>query len=377
MKISLPLSSFGKSVKVAAKISVEKSPSPILSNLRLTATPGSLVITATDLTTDLTITLPAEVEEPGRVVVPAKQLSDWLEKVSGGETVKATLKEYKLKLTCGRSTLTLSTIPPADFPDVDCITVFDIASVPKDEFFESIERTIHAVASDPNLIMSNLCLNFTNPERLEVVGCDGVRIAKYTLPCEIKKPISYILNEKSCRLLLEALKIETGTLSLRGCGNKFLVTGSQTQLAILRSEGEYVDYKQIIDNLVEKSHLTVDAEELKQSAKIVAVSSSDDNRFVDLTSSANLLNIRTSSRIVANSISESDSNVEITDSEGTIAITLNSTYLLESLSAIKSLSVYASICQLGTAPMFLLLEKVDGSVSEKIRCILAPYAVPE
>jgi len=372
MKISLPLQSFSKSVRVASKISNEKSPSPILSNLRLVAAGDTLTITATNLSTDLTITIPAEIEDAGRVVVPAKQLSDWLEKVSG-ETVKAAIKDSKLKLSCGRSTLTLSTIPPEEFPDVDCLSVFDLTVISKDEFSEAIERTIHAISTDINLVTSNLCFKFLDSEHLEIIGCDGIRLAIYNVTCSIQKPISYILNKDACRYILEAIKLETGNLTLRGCGNKFLVSGQTIQLATLRTEGEYINYNQILDNLVEKTHFTIDTTEFKRSVNIVAVASSDNNEFIDLVTSQSLLNICTSKRVIANSIGDSETDTEITDQEGFLVITLNSNYLLESINAIKSPTIRISTCLLGEAPMFMLTEQEYG----KIRCLLAPYAVPE
>lgn len=374
MKISTSLDSFSKFSKLLAKVANEKSPSPILANARITASPSNQIsITATDLITDVTATLSAEVTDPGRVIVPAKQLSDWLDKVTG-DTVKAELKDAKFKLTCGRSTLTLPTVPPDDFPDVDCLTTFDLAQTDKSTFSNAITKTIFAVADDLNRIVSNLCLNFTETS-IEVVAADGVRIAKYRIPIDVSNPRleSYMLTEKSCKLIVEALKLSEGPISLMGCGNKLVVSGESLQIATLRVEGQYINYDQIFSDLLPVSFLTTDTLSLKRAAQIVSATASDDNKYIDLLSvGGNTLRLQTSRRVYAQTFGEGETEIDAVVDKGVLDMAINSDFFLDAVSSIDSPSIALRGFEFGNGIMLAVTEPDDVDLRKNVH-IIAPF----
>ena len=61
-----------------------KSPMPLLSCLLLEADKGALRVTGTDLEITTAVTVPCEVESPGRVAVPGRHFHEVVRKIARG-----------------------------------------------------------------------------------------------------------------------------------------------------------------------------------------------------------------------------------------------------------------------------------------------------
>ena len=92
---------------------------PILANLLLSAEPGKLSITATDLEVELVAQRRDQVGADGRLTVPGRKLLDICRSLPEGVTLTFTQDGDKLTVKAGKSRFVLATLPAADFPVID------------------------------------------------------------------------------------------------------------------------------------------------------------------------------------------------------------------------------------------------------------------
>ena len=94
---------------------------PILSNILIAAeASGVLTLKATDLDMEAIETIPAKVDTPGAVTVPAHTLHDIVRKLPDGAEIHIERlgPEGRLKVRAGRASFELSILPADEFPDM-------------------------------------------------------------------------------------------------------------------------------------------------------------------------------------------------------------------------------------------------------------------
>src|SRR3989338_10114546 len=84
-----------KVVSCTSKATANKAIQPILNNLLLSCTNGSLVVSATDLDLAIECKLPAEVSKPGKVTLPAKKFDEIVSKIPG-ENINLSIDKNQL-----------------------------------------------------------------------------------------------------------------------------------------------------------------------------------------------------------------------------------------------------------------------------------------
>jgi DNA polymerase-3 subunit beta len=117
MKFSIPTKDFAKAAREASSLCGKNPVIPIHGCVLIEAKGEQLTISATTLDTTLRLDLAAQVDEGGALAVNAGVLAQFLAAAKGATTI-AVLAGTSLKLSSGRSRITISTLPPEDFPDV-------------------------------------------------------------------------------------------------------------------------------------------------------------------------------------------------------------------------------------------------------------------
>ena len=107
-----------KVVSCTSKATANKAIQPILNNLLLSCTNGSLVVSATDLDLAIECKLPAEVSKPGKVTLPAKKFDEIVSKIPG-ENINLSIDKNQLtKIISDRSKFQINGTSPDEFPEI-------------------------------------------------------------------------------------------------------------------------------------------------------------------------------------------------------------------------------------------------------------------
>jgi len=93
---------------------------PILGNLLLQVTEGSLLLTGTDLEMEMVAKVAlSQPHEVGATTVPARKFFDICRGLPDGAEISVALDGDRMLVRSGRSRFSLSTLPATDFPNLD------------------------------------------------------------------------------------------------------------------------------------------------------------------------------------------------------------------------------------------------------------------
>ena len=162
---------------------------PILGNLLLQVTEGSLLLTGTDLEMEMvvkiTLFLP---HEPGTTTVPARKFFDIWRSLPERAEISVILEANRIMVRSGRSRFSLSTLPAVDFPNLDDWCSEVDFSLPQSTLKRLIEATQFSMAHQDVRYYLNGMLFETNAAELRTVATDGHRLALCSMP--IDQPLS-------------------------------------------------------------------------------------------------------------------------------------------------------------------------------------------
>lgn len=150
---------------------------PVHSGVRLTAADDQLVLEATnDGDQWVATSLAVAMNEPGRIVVPAKVLDAFLGKVHGAAELKL-LGDDQLTISCGASSLDLMTIDGAQWPLFEEVEGEEFEFTP--ELWAGVGRVVYAQGRTEDKSPSRHAVHFDHGA---VAATSGGRLAACEIP---------------------------------------------------------------------------------------------------------------------------------------------------------------------------------------------------
>lgn len=162
---------------------------PILGNLLLQVADGTLSLTGTDLEMEMVarVTL-SQPHEPGATTVPARKFFDICRGLPEGAEIAVQLEGDRMLVRSGRSRFSLSTLPAADFPNLDDWQSEVEFTLPQATMKRLIEATQFSMAHQDVRYYLNGMLFETEGSELRTVATDGHRLAVCSMPLEASLP---------------------------------------------------------------------------------------------------------------------------------------------------------------------------------------------
>lgn len=117
MKSSFVLQNITSKLSFVSKVSSGRNDMPILTSILIEAVSGNIKISATDLETGVVITIPANTEEEGKVLVPARVFIELIGNISE-EKVTLETEADKLNIKTDKIKTSIQTLPSDDFPKI-------------------------------------------------------------------------------------------------------------------------------------------------------------------------------------------------------------------------------------------------------------------
>ncbi|MCW6556242.1 DNA polymerase III subunit beta [Yersinia ruckeri] len=305
---------------------------PILGNLLLQVTEGSLLLTGTDLEMEMVarVTL-SHPHEQGATTVPARKFFDIWRGLPEGAEITVALDGDRLLVRSGRSRFSLSTLPAADFPNLDDWQSEVEFMLPQATLKRLIESTQFSMAHQDVRYYLNGMLFETEGEELRTVATDGHRLAVCSMPIGQSLPShSVIVPRKGVMELVRLLdggdtllRLQIGSNNIRAHVGDFIFTSKLV-------DGRFPDYRRVLPKNPDKT-LEAGCDLLKQAFARAAILSNEKFRGVRLYVSHNQL------KITANNPEQEEAE-EILDVsyEGTeMEIGFNVSYVLDVLNTLK------------------------------------------
>lgn len=323
---------------------------PILGNVLIQVEGKRCTISATDLELSIVTSFEANIENEGRITVPAKAILNFAQYNSDDEVLLETHEGTQLKLTSAHAKTVISGEAASEYPTISRIekeTSFTLEAQPLLEALHMV--TFASAKTTLRPVLSGVYIH-TDKDNLVLVATDSYRLSEYKLPINGEAAdISCIIPTKVLEELKSILgsykgekKVEGGddvapetdvaTINIVLSHQQIEVTVGHTQLLSRLIDGKFPNYKQIIPS-DKKTKIAVSTKELSTITKRMHYFAKETNNNLTFTAhkSDNTVHIATPHTQAGRD--EATLDIELSGEDNKIAI--SSSYLLDFLGHIN------------------------------------------
>lgn len=333
MKFKLGKDILAKPLQIVTGVVERKQTLPVLSNVLVVTNENGIVITGTDMEVEMVCNVPAEIEIPGEITIPARKLNDIWKNLSANRNVSFTLKDQRIELRSEQSRFTLGTLPASDFPVIENIGEVSRVTLKQKELRWLIEQTSFAMAQqDVRYYLLGLLIELA-PEAIRCVATDGHRLAMAELQQEtlMEEKYQMIVPRKAVNELLKLLDSSDSDVVLEFGTNHIRTQLDEIRFTSKLIDGKYPDYRRAIPEHT-TIDLVLDKQEIRQALQRAAVLSNDKLKGVKLHIQENLLTVQAHNP----EQEEAEDKITIKYDGSPISVGFNVNYLLDAINAIPS-----------------------------------------
>jgi DNA polymerase-3 subunit beta len=384
MKISCLQENLAKGLATVGRAVATRSTLPVLSNILLESDEGRLRLAATNLEIGVNCWIGARVEQEGRITVPARLLTEFVNSLPPGQ-IDMDLNErtQTLNLKCARYEANIKGIDASEFPDVPTATsvsdsvgnqVLTRLHLEAESFRRMIDQAAFAAATDESRpILTGVLAQF-HQGGLTLAAADGFRlaVASADVGADLDAITSVIIP---ARALAELSRIsgdqqEPIELIITPQRNQILFHLSSTDLVSQLIDGNFPDYNQIVP----KSRTTrtvVATQDLLKAVKVAFLFARDAANIIRFSMIPGS-ELTPGQMIVTGTSAEFGDNVSEVDAaiEGNeIEIAFNARYMIDALSVMGTAEVAV---ETSTASSPGVLRPVSG---DNFLCVIMPMHI--
>jgi DNA polymerase III subunit beta len=265
MRIVCAKEELAEKLQVAGRGVSTRTSVQILAGIMLRAAGGRLYLSATDMEISLRVSLDAQVEEEGAVVVPGRLLVDIVRLLPAGEvTLESRLDEGTIRLTCGAASYSLHTYGPEDFPRLPEIEPDTAFTVDREAFLDTVARVSRSASRDEaRPVLTGVLVRFEGG-KVVMAATDSYRLSvkETELDQGPKQELEAIVP---ARALAELSRIgqtaESATLDVGVQENQIVFGVDGVWLTARRIDGQFPNYRQLLPEQFE-AEVQVPREEL-------------------------------------------------------------------------------------------------------------------
>lgn len=230
---------------------------PVLENIQFQLQDGMLTITASDLSTTVSTTIPVEAKRNGTALAPATKLLNMLRVLPKQHITISVDKSFRLKLITQEGVYELSGYDPTQFPAPITLADPQYYSIPVSILLRGIQRTLWATGNDSlRPIMHGVCFEL-NTTDLTMVATDAHRLARYTnTTIANSKPTSFVVDRKPLDILSRLLCIASGDVHIHINSTNARFTFGSTVLTCRFIDGKFPNWRSVVPAAPDK-HITV------------------------------------------------------------------------------------------------------------------------
>jgi DNA polymerase-3 subunit beta len=236
----------------------------ILAGVLLRATEGELSLAATDMEISLRVSLEAQVEDQGSVVVPGRLLVDIVKLLPPGEvTITHRAEEGIVEVLCGPASYRLHTYAAEDFPRLPEIDDAAVFTVDQDAFVDTVGRVSRSASRDESRpVLTGVLVRFEG-EKLVMAATDSYRLSvkETTLSGGPGQELEAIVPARALGELARVAQGEERSLQVGVQENQIVFGTDGVWLTARRIDGQFPNYKQLLPETFE-AEVTIPREEL-------------------------------------------------------------------------------------------------------------------
>ena len=364
MKFSLNRELLLKPLLLVSGAVERKSTLPILGNILMDVSGQSLTLTATDL--ELEMVAYSEVDnhgEDGKLTVPARKLLDICKSLPEDSVLTFETDGETIKISTGRSKYSLSTLPAADFPNIEEWKGDVEFNLLKSDLLRLIESTHFSMANqDVRYYLNGMSLETDNNE-IRSVATDGHRLAicKISIDSLALPTRQVIVPRKGILEIIRLLDPVDEEIQVFLGSNHIRIIDKEFSFTSKLVDGRFPDYRRVLPRNGDKV-LETNKDELRQVLSRASILSNEKFKGVRLNFSEAEL------KITANNPEQEQAEevIEIAFPYEAVEIGFNVSYILDVLNAIKDVNVKFTLADANSSVV------LEGSESGEAIYVVMP-----
>lgn len=336
MELTVAKADLQKELQLCQGVVEKRSTIPILSNVLLRATGGTLEIAATDLDVTLESRCAANVADEGAVTVEARRFFDIVRSLPDDE-VKLTLQEnYSVQIESGSAKFRLLGLPAEDYPTLPKVDVSKSYAIELDDLKTMVGKVVFAITHEETRFQLNGALLKVLGDKMEMVATDGHRMALVNVSQgggskRGKEELTILVPRKALHELMRFEAGEDGKVRFGTSENHLFFEAGERRLMARMIDVNFPNYMDVIARDNDRKVL-VDRERLLSTIRRISLVANERTRAVRFDFAPGKLTV-------------SSTNPELGDARETVPIEyagqpfyvgLNAAYVTDFLSAVDT-----------------------------------------
>jgi DNA polymerase-3 subunit beta len=275
VKFQVNKDAFNEAVSFVVRVLPQRIPMPILNGILIEADANALRLSVFDYEVSAQVEIVAKVENPGRVLVSGRLLSEITNKLPNAP-IDVNLEGNKVQVSCGASTFALLTMPVEEYPNLPEIPETTI-TVSGEDFSKAIHQIVPAVAKNDHVMTLNGILFEVMSKSISLLGTDRHRMAVKEVAWTGKDDLVGYVSVVPNRTLSEVAKTfghtSDLTIAINKDENRSLVAfkaGNRTVTSLL-IKGRYPDVKEHLPSEEIPAYAVVNTQDLIDSVRRVSL----------------------------------------------------------------------------------------------------------
>lgn len=345
----------------------------ITTNVLIQSTQGGLLIKATDLETGFEGIFPASIEAKGQIAINGRKLYEIVREFPDDQIQFAEMENHWIKIGNDNVEFNLVGMNPEDFPEIPKIEDGPFLEMDMHVFHQMIDKSIFigGAADDRRAHITGIYLEtlYTEAGHLfRMVSTDGSRLSKVDHPFDSDPFIpvgnGVLVPKKGLSEVVKFLEQE-GTVRIGLKDNNFVVKKESETIIIRMLEGDFPEYKDIIQKGDHPNEIKLDRQLFLMMLKRMSILSSDDYRSVIFTFADDSLNITSTNP----EIGESKETMNIAFTGEKIEVAFNPKFFIETLNVIDEESAVLYIEDSEKPCM------IQGQSSDRFLTVIMPMRI--
>jgi DNA polymerase-3 subunit beta len=367
MKFRVPQAEFAASLDRVLQAVPQKTTMPVLGHLLLEAERETVRLTATDLDLTISTAVRATVEREGKITLPAKRFAEIVRQLDPSSDVEIDIQRGNALIVGGRANFRIVGMNAEEFPRIPDMAFKKGLSLPEEILKKAIQRSVFCVSRDETRRALTGVLWEVTGSSLAMVGTDGHRLARISLPVsiDVEGRREVIVPTKTLQQLLRLVgETAEGAVALKLGDDHAVFRIGETTLFTRLIEGPYPKYQDVIPKNNDKRLV------VKRAALLDAL------RRVNLLSDTITHQVRFSlspDRLVLSArmqdVGEAREELEVQYNAEEMDLGYNAVYLGDVLRAMETEEILVSLSTPLNAGLF---EPTEQGPEENFLCLVMP-----
>ena len=250
MRFRISSGDINHGMSLVTRALLPRAPQPAYDGVFIETLEEGVQLTCTNGDMTIKTIVPAQVQEDGSALLPAKLLFELLRKLEG-EILFDFEQQTRATISASGSRTNMVCLDASSFPEIQDVQAEYTVTLPQNKLRDAIARVIFAISTDETRRILTGCLMETTAEELRFVCLDGFRLAlqrvyvSHELPKD-KELLSAILPGNIIGEIARMVEDDDKEIQLH-CGSTHMMASfNHTKVFCSFILGEYINYRQIL-----------------------------------------------------------------------------------------------------------------------------------